>query len=203
MLKLPFYKRLTFRLQITLGSSVTKVVSDTNGRCVILIGKIGGNSLILANVYGPNWDNDNFFRNFFFSLSELNSHQLILGGDFNCCLDPSLDRSSNKPSSLSKSCKVIQMFMEQYAVVDAYRFLNQQFSFFSPVHGTFSRIDYFLIDRKLLPSVSSCSYNPIVISDHVTVVIDISLPGRSMTRSPWHFNSLTFFAFRPKLCFDC
>ena len=53
-----------------------------------------------------------------------------------------------------------------------------------------SHIDYFLIDSKLLPSVSSCSYNPIVISDHATVVVDVSLPGRSMKRSPWHFNSL-------------
>ena len=173
--------------------SVTKVVSDTNGRYVIITGKIGGHNLILANVYGPNWDNDNFFKNVFFSLSDLNSHQLILAGDFNCCLDPSLDRSSNKPSGLSKSSKVIQMFMEQYAVADAWRFLNpstKQFSFFSPVHGTFSRIDYFLIDSKLLPSVSSCSYNPIVISDHATVVVDISLPGRSVKRSPWRFNSL-------------
>lgn len=172
--------------------SVTKVVSDTNGRYVIIIGKMGGNNLILANAYGPNWDNDNFFKNFFFSLPDLNSHQLILGGDFNCCLDPSLDRSSSKPCCVSKSAKVIHLFMEQYAVVDAWRFLNpssKQFSFFSPVHGTFSRIDYFLIDSKLLPSVSSCSYNPIVISDHATVVVDFSLPGRSMTRCPWRFNS--------------
>lgn len=27
---------------------------------IIITGKIGGNNLVLANVYGPNWDNDNF-----------------------------------------------------------------------------------------------------------------------------------------------
>lgn len=173
--------------------SMSTVISDPNGRFIIVTGRIGANNLVLANVYGPNWDNENFFKNFFFSLPDLNSHQLILGGDFNCCLDSSLDRSSNRPYASSKSSKVIQLFMEQYAVSDAWRFFNpstKQFSFFSPVHGTFSRIDFFLIDSKLLSSVMSCSYSPIVISDHATVVMDVSFPGRSLSRSPWRFNSL-------------
>lgn len=83
--------------------------------------------------------------------------------------------------------------MEQYAISDVWRFFNsssKQFSFFPPVHGTFSRIDFFLINNKLLPSVTSCSYSPIVISDHATVTVDISLPVRSLSRSPWQFNSL-------------
>lgn len=105
------------------------------------------------------------------------SSHLILGGDFNCCLDPSLDRSSTKPISPSKSSKVIQLFMEQYAVSDVWRFFNpsdKQFSFFSPVHGTFTRIDLFLIDNKQLSSVNICFYSPIFISAHATIIVDIS-----------------------------
>ena len=74
------------------------------------------------------------------------------------------------------------------------RFFNpstKQFSFFSHVHGTFSRIDFFLIDHKL-SSVTSSSHNPIVISDHATVVMDVSFPGRSLSHSPWRFISLLF-----------
>ena len=100
------------------------VISDPSGRFIIATGKICGNNLTLANVYGPNFDNEDFFRNFLFSIPDINSSQLILGGDFNCCIDPSLDRSSNKPSAPSKSSKVIQLFMEQYAVSDVWRFLN-------------------------------------------------------------------------------
>ncbi len=172
--------------------SVSKVISDPNGRFNIVTGKIFGSTLTLANVYGPNWDNEDFYKNFLFSLPDLVSSQLILGGDFNCCLDPSLDRSSKKPPSQSKSSKIIQLFMEQYAVSDVWRFFNpsdKQFSFFSPVHGTFSRIDLFLIDNKLLSTVCTCFYSPIVISDHATVIMDISFPGVSLTRSPWRFNS--------------
>lgn len=173
--------------------SVTNVISDPNGRFIIVSGKISGNGIVLVNVYGPNWDNEDFFKKLFFSLPDLNGSQLIIGGDFNCCLDPLLDRSSNKPHHLSKSSKAIHMFMEQYKVSDVWRYFNpdaKQFSFFSPVHGTFSRIDFFLVDNNLLPIVNACSYTPIVISDHAPVLLDISLSGSPLSRSPWRFNSL-------------
>ncbi len=172
---------------------MSKVISDPNGRFIIITGKISGKNLILANIYGPNWDDDNFFKNVFLSLPDLNSAQVILGGDFNCCLDPVLDRSSNKLAVQSKSSKVIHHFMEQYAVSDAWRFFNpndKKFSFFSPVHGTFSQIDLFLIDNRLLSTVTSCFYSPIVISDHAPVIIDIALPGRFVSRTHWRFDSL-------------
>uniref|UniRef100_A0A3Q3A000 Reverse transcriptase domain-containing protein n=1 Tax=Kryptolebias marmoratus TaxID=37003 RepID=A0A3Q3A000_KRYMA len=173
--------------------SVTKVISDPNGRYIIVLGRISSSNLTLVNLYGPNWDDEDFFKNILFSLPDLSNSQLILGGDFNCCLDPLLDRSSNKSYSVSKSSKVLHTFMQQYAVSDVWRYFNpntRKFSFFSPVHSTFSRIDFFLLDNKLLSSVRSCCYNPIVISDHSPVILDLSLPGRTASRPPWRFNSV-------------
>uniref|UniRef100_A0AAY4D581 Endonuclease/exonuclease/phosphatase domain-containing protein n=1 Tax=Denticeps clupeoides TaxID=299321 RepID=A0AAY4D581_9TELE len=37
------------------------VISDTKGRFVIVIGKLCGFNEVLANVYGPNWDDPQFF----------------------------------------------------------------------------------------------------------------------------------------------
>uniref|UniRef100_A0AAY4CMR2 Uncharacterized protein n=1 Tax=Denticeps clupeoides TaxID=299321 RepID=A0AAY4CMR2_9TELE len=37
------------------------VISDTKGRFVIVIGKLCGLNVVLANVYGPNWDDPQFF----------------------------------------------------------------------------------------------------------------------------------------------
>ncbi len=84
--------------------------------------------------------------------------------------------------------------MDQYAVSDVWRFFNpsaKQFSFFLPVHQTFSRIDYFHCDNKLLPLIRDCTYNPIVILDHAAVIVDLSLPGGATSRSFWHLNSIT------------
>ena len=60
---------------------------------------------------------------------------------------------------------------------------------FSPIHHSFSRRDYFLIDNRILPSVSSCSYEPIVISDHAPVTVNIHFGGHAHSRTPWRFNT--------------
>ena len=41
----------------------------------------------VVNVYGPNWDNEAFFQLMFSKLPNLSTNKLILGGDFNCCLN--------------------------------------------------------------------------------------------------------------------
>lgn len=78
----------------------SKVITDSSGRFVIVIGQIYNVSIVLANVYAPNWDDKSFFKRFFSTLPDLSSHYLILGGDFNCCLDPQLDCSSSNFSPL-------------------------------------------------------------------------------------------------------
>lgn len=145
------------------------IIADPLGRYIIVTGCIVNTPVILANLYAPNWDNDTFFSELLYSLPNLDSHFLILGGDFNCCLDPVLDRSSANPSMRSKSARVINSFLEDYAISDLWRSLNptaRTYSFFSQVHQTFSRIDYFLVDNRLLSLTEACLYNAIVISDH-------------------------------------
>lgn len=38
----------------------TKVISDDKGRYIIVAGKLFSSQIVLANVYGPNWDNPVF-----------------------------------------------------------------------------------------------------------------------------------------------
>lgn len=85
----------------------SKVISDPNGRYVIVSGTLYGNQVALASVYAPNWDNPDFFVNLFSNFPDLNLYQLIMGGDFNCVLNTVLDRSSPRPSTLSQSSKTI------------------------------------------------------------------------------------------------
>lgn len=109
-------------------------------------GRIGNIALLLVNIYAPNWDDNKFFRRLFSSLPDTSSYFIVLGGDFNCWLNPDLDRSSLKRNSTSKSARVIQSYMEELAVSDPWHFLNpcgKAFSFLSHVHQTFTRIDYF------------------------------------------------------------
>jgi len=147
--------------------------------------------LILANIYAPNWDDVSFIKKFLTSFSNLTTHKLILGGDFNCVLHPTLDRSSKTPYNITKSAMFINTFLETYTFSDPWRFLYpnlKQFSFFSPVHRSYSQIDYFLIDDKLLTSVTDFKYESIVISDHSPVVLKLVFP-KSPVRKTWRFNN--------------
>lgn len=130
---------------------VSDTIADPNGRYIIVIGSLFNTPLILANIYAPNWDDYMFFTKLLNSLPQVDSHFLILGGDMNTVMDPVLDRSSAKHFSISKSAQALQSYLQTYGLVDVWRLLNplaKQYSFFSTVHQTYSRIDYFLSIKK-------------------------------------------------------
>lgn len=45
-----------------------------------------------------------------------------------------------------------------------------------PFHHSYSRIYYFIIESRLLPSISNSQYHCIILSDHCPVQIDIIFP---------------------------
>ena len=125
----------------------TKVTADKNGRYIIVSGKLFNTNVILASVYAPNVEDVDFFVRLFSHLSDLGSHYLILGSDLNRCLDQVLDRSSSRPSVVSKSVTYIKSFISECGVSDVWRERNpddRQYSFFSHVHHSYTRIDYLL-----------------------------------------------------------
>lgn len=171
----------------------SSVDSDPAGRYIIVVGQVYGFPLILANIYAPNWDDQEFFSKFFSRLPNMATHHLVLGGDLNCVLSPTLDRSSQKSVPVSKSARIIQCFLNTYGIADVWRFHNptsHAYSFFSAVHKTFSRIDYFFLDKKLLPLVVNCDYKAIVISDHSPVVISLRIPNVCSNYRQWRLNPL-------------
>lgn len=79
-------------------------------------------------------------------------------------LNPLLDRSSPKISSLSKAATALNQGMKDIDMIDVWRNLypNQRdFSFFSPMHNTHSRIDMFLVP---LDMIAFSDHNPIKLS---------------------------------------
>lgn len=169
----------------------TKVIEDTNGRYVLVSGWLQSFPVILVSIYAPNWDNEQFFINLFAKIPNSDTHHILIGGDFNFVQDTVLDRSSPKQISLSKSAKVVRNCSSCLGISDPWRFRNpysKVFSFFSPPHQNFSRIDFFLIDNKLLHLVTASNYHPIVISDHAPTSLDINLPSPT-SPSLWKFSS--------------
>ena len=170
----------------------TTTIKDKHGRYVIVVGKLFNMPVVLANIYAPNWDNVQFFKDLFSLLPNLDTHNLILGGDLNCVLDSTLDRSSPTPSVLSKSAQCINSFCKVYGIFDPWRYVNptsRQYSFYSPPHRTYTRIDYFLLDNKLTPIVTGIEYSGIVISDHSPVILKLHFPENTPPQRMWRLNN--------------
>ena len=170
----------------------TKIIADKNGRYVIATGKLFNINVVLANVYAPNIEDVGFFVRSFSLFPDLDSHYLILGTDLNRCLDQVLDRSSTRPGVVNRSVTYIKSFLAECGISDVWRDSNplrREYSFFSHVHHTYSRIDYLLMDKRLMPQVRSCVYHSIVISDHAPVVMSLALPGVPRPVRRWRFNS--------------
>lgn len=171
----------------------TSITSDPNGRFIIVSGVLYQKPVVLVSVYAPNWDDHNFFKLLLSNIPNLNSHLLVLGGDLNCVMDPKCDRSSSRPMTPSKSAQTLSTFMDQFGYVDPWRSLHplaRQYSFFSHRHRSFSRIDYFIIDKTVLPSVISVQYSPITVSDHSTVIMDLHFDSKPKGFKFWRLDPL-------------
>ena len=171
--------------------NATTNISDPQGRFVMVPGLLFHRPVVLVNVYAPNWDDEGFIKKIISLIPNLTSQQLIFGGDLNCVVNPALDRSSSKVVNTSKMAKLLTTFMDQIGSVDPWRFLfpqNKSFSFFSPVHHSYSRIDYFFIDQTLLPYVKKAEYSTIIESDHAPVLLDLEFPLYKLECPPWKFD---------------
>lgn len=84
-------------------------VTDPEGRFLIVFGSL--NPIPPVNVYGPNFDSPLFFQKVFNSIPNL-SDNVVIGRDFNCIMDPLLDKQSVKTLQKSNSSICLKTLME-------------------------------------------------------------------------------------------
>lgn len=160
-------------------------ISDINGRYLIVTGLLYSMHVTLVNIYGPNIDDAGFFRKTFDKISDLTSTNLIIAGDYNAILDRYLDRSSQRQMGPSNASVTLNGLISSFNLVDIWRLqhpTDREYSFFSKLHNSYSRIDFFLLDSKLLTNVIDCKYHNIVISDHAptSLILDFKIPKREI-----------------------
>jgi len=90
----------------------TSVSNDPLGRYLLVSGTINSLPITLLNIYGPNTDEPNFFRKVFDLLPDDGDSNIIIAGDFNCYLDPFLDRLSTRPAPEIASVKLLNNLLK-------------------------------------------------------------------------------------------
>ena len=168
-----------------------KIISqekDTAGRWIILKCDINNEPFTLINLYGPNKDDANFFKNLLLSSAQKYG-TCILGGDYNLTLSTS-DRSNNNPQPLSAAAKVVREGMHDLGLVDVWRVLNpleREYSFYSVVHNSHSRLDLFLTSKTLLHNIIECKYLASTISDHCPLKLKVKQYPVRPKNKRWRF----------------
>lgn len=70
-----------------------ETIIDPSGRYVLVNCQIYSEPWTLLNLYAPNHDDASFIQDIFLKVSG-GRQNILVGGDFNFCLDPILDKSS-------------------------------------------------------------------------------------------------------------
>lgn len=112
-------------------------ISDKEGRYLIGTGEIYSTPLTLLNIYAPNIDNAAFFHKVMSLLPDFSQTNLVIEGDFNCELDPYLDRSSTCRIEKSNLSVFLNSFINNTNLSDIWRIANptgREYSFYSTTH---------------------------------------------------------------------
>jgi hypothetical protein len=101
-------------------------------------------------------------------------------GNMNAPLSP-IDRLSSQ--KIKKESSELLHTLDQIDMVDIYRVFHpttQQYTFFSVVHGTFSKIDHILGNKASLNNFKKIEITPCIIPDHNGIKLDLN--NRAITQ---------------------
>ena len=113
-------------------------------------GSIQEEDITIINIYAPNIGAPKYIRQLLTSIKEEIDNNTIRVGDFNASLTP-MDRSSRQ--KINKETQALNDTIAQTDLIDIYRTFHPKtadYTFFSSVHGTFSRKDHILGHKSSL-----------------------------------------------------
>lgn len=160
-----------------------QTIVDNNGRYLIVCGEINLVPITLVNLYGPNYDDPSFFERVLDKIPDDTLSNVIIGGDFNCIIGLVKDAQPSRTTK-SKAAATLHSYLKNLNMVDIWRCLNpsaREYSFYSSVHKSYSRIDFFFIDSNLSKMVRSTQYHNRLISDHAPLTLDLNLKSEKGT----------------------
>ena len=154
-------------------------------------GSIQKEDITIINVYAPNIRAPQYIRQMLTTeKGEIDSNTIRVG-DFNTPLTPT-DRSSKM--KINKETQALNDTIGQIDLIDIYRTFHPkvaEYTFFSSVHGTFSRIDHILGHKSSLGKFKKIKIVSSIFSDHNTMRLEINYREKKNYKNTntWRINS--------------
>lgn len=120
-----------------------------------------------------------------------NDGNVIVGGDWNCTENFSVDRNTEEPHIQSSSC--LSRLVRAADLLDIWRVKHpdvKQYTWIKVNNNrvTAARLDRIYVSKQLSSQIIDCSIKPMGVTDHTLVSIVISKSQSSNKSSFWHFN---------------
>ncbi|XP_053548919.1 cilia- and flagella-associated protein 46-like [Bombina bombina] len=197
------YKSTSRGVAILFGKKLemddVSVVTDPEGRYIVVRTTIAGKRYTLCNIYAPNKKDRSFWEGLIEVLTPFLDTPIILGGDFKLAPNPQCDRLRDQSRQLGGlqtkvSCKfevdTFQSLTSALDIVDIWRKLNpdgRDFTCVSRSSPTMSRIDLFMVSNSLIPQVVDTKIGDVVVSDHAPVGLFLDTLPRASGRRTLRF----------------
>lgn len=189
------FRGVAILIKRSLPVKLLDCTKDQTGCYVIVRGVLFGEEIAIMNIYNPPGYRSDFLPNLFSKVIDLDVRNTFIEGDFNCHLNPIVDKSPPRKPSLSPQAKIVSALCEDLDYVDVWRaqhVAEREYTFFSNVYKSYTRIDYFFLPRIMLQSVISSSIGNIVIAAHATVSIHYDLRYPVNQTRHWRFNNYNY-----------
>ena len=172
---------------------IHEVKRDQNGRCALVDLNIGKMRLTIGNIYGPNVDDDGFYKEALDLIDSLPNDNRILGGDFNLVLNLGKDKMGGVNRTLKKSRQLVLNWMEHTNMVDIWRLQHQdrrQYTYHTEYPGKISsRLDFFLTSGGIAPLVHRSSITHGYLTDHESIRIVLQIKVEPRGPGLWKLNT--------------
>ena len=178
---------------------VKNIRKDSDGRVLLINLEIEKNPIVIINLYAPTKDNaagqNDFIEKLNSLVEEYSDKPLIIGGDFNICLNLKLDKKGGVTEEISSYRNKVLDLMEEFDLVDIWRHRNldkNQYTWRGKVKQGLvqSRLDFFLVSGSLEQQVNSADICPGLKSDHSLINVSIDIVKiNKRGRGTWKFNN--------------
>lgn len=158
---------------------------------MLLKGTIANQIFTFANVYAPNVNQIPWLVETLALLDSYKKGVVVLGGDLNIAVNPSLDSSSKKSALSARALRRLKNKLQQGAIYDVWRLRNpsrQDYTFFSHPHSSYQRLDYLFMSKEHLHLCTSAYIGNMLLSAHAPVFITILAPSLEPKAFRWRLN---------------
>lgn len=175
----------------SLQHDVIQVKHADCGNFIIVTCKIGTQTYLLANVYGPNEDDPVFYQTLTHHIESFSTDHIIIGGDFNFVINPKLDSFNYAREYNTNAKRVFINFIDENMLSDVWRSKNPQRLEYTwlqnnPLKG--GRLDMIFVNSQMMSFVRDVTIKPGYRTDHCLVAMKMQIAEVERGPGIWKFN---------------